>query len=221
MGYLRIHIANPDARMKKVADGFLWFSAAHSGSRPMDDLSLERAWSPAVNDLDDGTLIGVMMDGGRPSEVRAFRAAASNHDLFFVRTDGGGIFLTDQFVCALAVVPAGRREVSRESLADHLLFRTVPGARTYVTAVARVGHGEELVWRPGPREVFRRVRRKLGGGDPLPVEQSLEALDSVLADVIRPLVSLDGIENMLSGGVDSTLVHTYLPGPRTRAGADP
>jgi Asparagine synthase len=210
MGYLRIDIANPDARVRKTMDGFLCFCTSDPEGRPVDDLPLERAWSLAVNELDDGALIGVTLDDGKPTEVRAFRAPASSYELYFVRTDSGVLFLTDQFACALAVVPPGHREVSPESLADHLLFRTVPGAQTYIRAVERVGHGEEIVWRHRPLEVFQRVRCPLDAGDALRVEEFPEVLDSVLGEIISPLASLDGIENMLSGGVDSTLVHTYL-----------
>lgn len=210
MGSLRIEIANPDARFEKTADGVLWFCATAGGRRPVDDMSVERAWTQAVDDLDDGVVIGVAMNDGTVTDVRGFRAPASSYDLFFVLTDGGGLFLTDQFAHALAVVPPERRHVSPESLADHLLFRTVPGAQTYVRPVQRLAHGEELVWRPGASRVSRRVRRKLTGGHALTGHDALEAVDATLHEAIRPLASLDGIENMLSGGVDSTLVHTYL-----------
>lgn len=213
MACLTIAVTNPDARLDHAIDGFMWISASHVAGRPADDLSqglsLEQAWSLAVDDLDDGILIGVWKQAGKPVEVRAFRAATSGYDLFFVRTNDG-LLLTDQFASALATVPPGRRQVSLESLADHLLFRTVPGARTYVRSVERLGHGEEIVWRPGSREVFRRIRRKLAGDDSLRVGEALEVLDSVLGAVITPLARLRDIENMLSGGIDSTLVHTYL-----------
>jgi asparagine synthase (glutamine-hydrolysing) len=209
MGSLRVEIANPDARLEKAADGVLWFCASDP-RRPVDDSSVERAWTKAADELDDGLLIAVTLEDGTPREVRAFRSPASSYDIFFVLTDGGGLLLTDQFTHALAVVPPERRSVSRESLADHLLFRTVPGAHTYVHPVQRLGHGEEMVWHPGDSRVSRRVRRKLSGGDALSPRDALEAVDCMLHEVIRPLASLDAVENMLSGGVDSTLVHTYL-----------
>jgi hypothetical protein len=209
MSSLRIEIGNPDARRVKTADGLVWVCASDSGCRTVDHLPLERAWPQLVDDLDDGVLIGVTLHDGTPTVVRAFRAAASSYDLFFAETDRGALLLTDQFARALAVIPRDERRVSRAIVADHLLFRAVPGAQTYVEAVGRLGHGEEIVWRPGEAQPSRRLRQTLGSRDSL-VPGARDVVDQILEEVIRPLASLDGVENMLSGGVDSTLVHTYL-----------
>jgi asparagine synthetase B (glutamine-hydrolysing) len=95
-----------------------------------------------------------------------------------------------------------------DAIADHLLFGTVPGTRTYVSAIQRVGHGECVRWSGGLTE-----RRHF---DPLtarPIEgrPSLDALDAALAHAICRLPVVKNCVNQLSGGIDSSLLHTYLP----------
>src|SRR5262245_53875559 len=124
MRSLRVEIANPDVRIEKAANGLLVSCSSRVRPAAITDLSVATAWQRAVDDLDDGALIGVTMEGEALVEVRAFRAPASSYDVFFVWTESGALLLTDQFGCALAAIPRGRRELPPDSLADHLLFRT-------------------------------------------------------------------------------------------------
>jgi asparagine synthetase B (glutamine-hydrolysing) len=95
-----------------------------------------------------------------------------------------------------------------DAVADHLLFGTVPGTRTYVPAVGRVGHGECVQWMNGrtERRHFDPLVARPQKGRP-----SLDAINTALARAISRLPVTENCVNQLSGGIDSSLLHTYLP----------
>lgn len=148
--------------------------------------------------------------------VRAHRGVTSGYDVFFLRTPTGEVVVTDCFRDALAHLPAAERTVTRGIVADHLLYRTTPEG-TYVAEVDRLGHGETLRWDP-PAAPEREVTESLSAPRRLDAEGGVRALDAAL-DRVTSYASTEGLVTMLSGGVDSTLLHTYLPGGTPSASA--
>jgi asparagine synthetase B (glutamine-hydrolysing) len=93
----------------------------------------------------------------------------------------------------------------------------VPGTHTYATAIRRLGHGEHLRWQGGQSE--RRLFDTLVAR-PRSDPPSLDDIDDGLRRALRRLSATEGCANQLSGGVDSSLLQTYLPtGTPTVSGA--
>lgn len=165
----------------------------------------------------DGVHIAVTTGDDGALMFRAARGVTTSTELYWVRSGDHGIVLTDNFRRALALVPAGERRMTGDHLASHLLFRTVPGDRTYLDSVHRLGHGEQIEWTRDSGTITRRITEKLDCAAPRIDTSSTEWLDHVstaLGDALASLNGLPGnsVANLLSGGVDSTLLHTYLPG---------
>ena len=143
----------------------------------------------------------------------AWRGATSNYEAYIASGEPGHPpAITDDFRDALALVPPARRVIAPHALADHLLFANVPGIRTYVAEIKRVGHGEHVQWKKGQTE------RHLF--DPLVARPRTDAAPSVGIDIAfkRTVAALrlpDNSVAQLSGGIDSSLMQTYLP-PLTR-----
>ncbi len=159
----------------------------------------------------DGVRIQVRTDDeGRAVHLAATRSVSTGDELFYLVRPDGDLVLTDHFRCALSRLPPEHRVVPEASVADHLLFRTTPGTNTYVRGIERLAHGERLEWTA--QEGFRTSRvdalrpRTLRERS----EEQLDAVEGALEDALRVPEPSGGLVNMLSGGIDSTLIHTFL-----------
>jgi hypothetical protein len=82
--------------------------------------------------------------------VEAWRGATSNFEAYIVENGPDRPpSVADHFRDAVALVSLARRTLDRTALADHLLFANVPCARTYLTKIGRLGHGERYKWQSG------------------------------------------------------------------------
>jgi asparagine synthase (glutamine-hydrolysing) len=142
--------------------------------------------------------------------IEAWRGATSNFEAYIAdngRPDQPPV-ISDQFRDALALVPMAKRMLDPKAIADHLLFAAVPGTHTYVTAIGRLGYGESYRWQNG------RAEHRLF--DPLVAQPQndqppLDAIDAALAQATERLATPEHCANQLSGGIDSSLLQTYLP----------
>ncbi len=148
-------------------------------------------------------------------EATAERGISSSSELYAVVRHGTTL-LTDSFSAACAALPPDSRALDPLAVASHMLFRTVPGDRTYLRTVRRLGHGQRWSLRSKdsePRIVQQATLDSRSSGHH---ECALAALDAVLGDSMQRVV--DNISrhgwrgaNLLSGGVDSTLLQSYAP----------
>jgi asparagine synthase (glutamine-hydrolysing) len=149
---------------------------------------------------------------GADESVQVWRGVTSNYDAYIVsRGPGVAPSVTDSFRNALALLPPMERGLDQDSIADHLLFTTVAGTNTLVKAIGRVGFGNHFHWKGGSggQRVFDRlVPRSNDGGNPV------DHVDAALRRVMENQCAGRSCANQLSGGIDSTLVQTYLP-PQT------
>ncbi len=211
---VRLLASNPAATV--VPDGTR-LAVGHGLDREGERLLREAMHRPdptgAMDDLvtgqEEATIVfaDCMASGG--PVLAAWRGATSNFDVYIVDNGPGQPpTVTDHLRDALALLPSERRLLDPQAVADHLLFGTVPGTRTYVQTIGRLGHGEHLRWQSG------RVERR--HFDPLIARPrkdrlSLDDIDAALARAIGRLPVADDCVNQLSGGIDSSLLHTYLP----------
>ncbi|MFB6130009.1 MAG: asparagine synthase-related protein [Salinigranum sp.] len=157
---------------------------------------------------EDAALVHVDVGPGGVRSVDAYRSVVSNCELYYGRTDDGTLFLTDQYRNAVAQVPASERTLADTAATDHLLFRAPIEPTTYLEEIRAVEHGVWVRWESETaRPSTTRVDRLTGDVD---VEDPVSTLEDVLGDVVRRGTRDREVTTMLSGGVDSTLLHTYV-----------
>jgi len=196
-------VAAPDARrvVSPRASWLLWGRPATGLERAVSDAgSVEDAIAGLASVAQDATAVRLGHDG----TVDALRSVTATRDLYTLET-ADRFVVADSFRNALAELPVGDRRPAHNAVVDHLLFRHPPEPETYVAGIRALEHGTHLHRDPDGTQtvevVDRLDARGARGGPPV------DALDAALAE------GLDGLADattMLSGGVDSTLVHTYL-----------
>lgn len=149
-------------------------------------------------------------------ELYAYRGLTTGFELFFAPVPGRGWILSDSFRQVLQGLPPSSRILSRTGFVDFLLFQHSPLPETPIEGIRRIGHGNLFKATAGGSVSERQVRR-LGFPEKLlsfqeGAEQTEEILGKILESVPGDCV------NLLSGGVDSTLVQVLL-GPGHRAAA--
>jgi hypothetical protein len=211
---LRIYVSNPAATVVthggRVAighgldqDGETQLRAALTRPEPaasLDDI---------VAGQEEATV--VLADAAAPGgpALDAWRSATSYFEAYVVDvTPTRPPAIADHYCDALALIPAAQRQIDPHAVGDHLLFRAVSGTHTYVTAIGRLGHGEHLRWQNG--RTARRIFDPLVAR-PQADREPIDLVDAGLSKAIGRLPVTQGCVNQLSGGIDSSLLQTYLP----------
>jgi asparagine synthetase B (glutamine-hydrolysing) len=200
-------LANPGASVQRTP----WGVEVVTGSGGHAAAEAGRGRSPGEFPSDCVT-IRVFIEDGVPVRVEAARDVTTFDELYFRTLPGGGLVLGDHFAAVLATVPVAERSVPARAIADHLLFRTTPGTGTYVAGIERLGHGDRLDWRPGGGGPLVRRDRTLSRSRGIDGQGArIDAVDEALGSAMGAVGRDDRHHvNMLSGGVDSTLLHSYL-----------
>jgi asparagine synthetase B (glutamine-hydrolysing) len=143
-------------------------------------------------------------------KVFLWRSLTSSFDVFYF-LDESALYLSDSFAGCAAHVPKQVRYPSDDAIVDHFLFRTPIGELTYFENVHRVGHGMrvtvDLCSRTTSKKQFTTYFPRSQSQS---IEQCLEVLDAALQATLSEYQSDDDAV-MFSGGVDSTLLSSYLP----------
>lgn len=159
----------------------------------------------------------VFVDTSATTPVRAFRSITSAFDVFYCeRPTDGTMVVGDHFRDVLAELTVANRTVASSVPVEQLLFGTVPNG-SYVEEIGRLGHGERLEWtvRSPPETTLV---------DTLSVDERIDAttakrrVDRQLRRALSAERFDEPVATMLSGGVDSTLLHTYLDTDATVSG---
>lgn len=147
-----------------------------------------------------------------PNKVRftAARGLTSSDEIYYFHRADGSLLVSDSFRALVSCIPVADRRVADAAVADHLLFRTTPGTQTYLDGVFRLGHGNQLEWDNGSL----KVHVKRGGSVPICAPEydahAMRRLDEALKASVQDATGGEDWCNLLSGGIDSTLLHTYL-----------
>jgi asparagine synthetase B (glutamine-hydrolysing) len=159
----------------------------------------------------DATIIKVVHSKGQAHRVSAWRGPTSVHEVFRLERRNGDLIIADHFLNLLARLPMGERTPSDDAIIDHFIFRATPGHNTYCQRVARLGHGErisiELNSGQSNRTLFHRFNET---SNPRKVSEYLDHVDHAFEKVLTPFKDRDDVATLFSGGIDSTLLHTYL-----------
>ena len=121
-----------------------------------------------------------------------------------------------------------RVEIDPRAVCSHLLFRSVPGETTYLDGVHRLYPGRLLRWHDGEVDVRTACRlRRLAEDEPRFEridDDSLDWLDEAMSSSTAAWIDeawRRGMEvgNLLSGGLDSSLVQAWMVEQRGRRAA--
>lgn len=201
--HVRIALFNPSVRYR--------FDGAVLHARTMHPHGFPA--SPSVPE--EGIAVEVRLNEGRVSSLRLQRSITSSDELYYARSADGGFTVTDQFREALAGIPLQHRDTGEAALCNHFLFRTVPGAGTYCRQVHRVAHGEVIEWQFPDGRIRRSAVTVQVRDDHAGIAEGAARVDEALGEAVRA-TGADRMVNLLSGGIDSTLVQSYLaPGRPT------
>jgi hypothetical protein len=149
-------------------------------------------------------------------ELFAYRGPSTGCELFFASTPDGRFVLSDSFRKTAESLPPESRVPSREGFLDFLLFQNSPLPETPIASIRRLGHGDLLrVDRDGAvdERPFERLSFRGRAGS---FREGVERIEEALSGALGRLPN-EGT-NLLSGGVDSTLVQVLL-GPGYQAAA--
>jgi asparagine synthetase B (glutamine-hydrolysing) len=101
--------------------------------------------------------------------------------------------------------------VSDESKVDHLILWTVPGTGTYCKNISRLGCGQRLRIAEADDQAYTsRFDRIEDEMQERAISDHVHNVDTAMEAVLAPLRSTPNVVNLFSGGVDSTLIQTYL-----------
>ena len=144
----------------------------------------------------------------------AFKTLMAVPQLYYAVSDDG-ILCSDVLRCIVRSMP--HCELDEAILPLHFLFRTTLGSFTYYRGVQRLLPGNYLKWADGNLDT--RLRRSLDAvtdeaqyirDDARALKLLYESLQDVVGDYITQIEGgSQGLANLLSGGVDSTLIQ-YL-----------
>ena len=213
---VRVLIVNPDAEIINTPDGVWIISALNveEMKRHIEEnifQETEKLLQQLIKIAEETIIIKVNVEEGAAKSIFTYKSVISKYDIFYLDTTKGEFIITDHFKNALSSLDMEDRKVTPINIADHLLFPTMPSESTHVSNIYRLGSGEIAVFDFRSGKHTRKVIEKIAGyGQQLTVEQAINKVDETLRRIIGNLKNKKGLVNLLSGGIDSTLVHTYL-----------
>jgi asparagine synthase (glutamine-hydrolysing) len=211
---LELWITDPEAAVLE-RPGVVW-SVSGLGASDRDEL-LRRGdhgdglETEIARGARDASILKVCLVEGRPVSLRAWRGLMSDHQVFWAKRPDGELLVADHFRNIVSRLPTAEREPGEEAVVEHFLYRQVLGRLTYCRNVQRLGHGEQLRIDVGSGAVEAKVFDRIEDtSEARPLRAYVDRIDRALASVLEPLRGEEGVANQFSGGVDSTLIQTYL-----------
>jgi asparagine synthetase B (glutamine-hydrolysing) len=144
-----------------------------------------------------------------------WRGILSIHDWFFAGRGDGRTIVSDDFRSALAGLPVSERHPGENAVVQHYLYRTVYGTDTYVERIHRVGAGDQVtidIANGASSTVI--IDRIASESDLVEPERYVSAIEDALEAEMADLRSIPDLRLAFSGGVDSTLLATFMDSDR-------
>jgi asparagine synthetase B (glutamine-hydrolysing) len=195
----------------------LGFLRAPTGS-PLSAQQLLQQHSVTPADVSPSTFRGnalVACLSKQSPTFMAFKTLLAVPQLYYAAWDGG-LLCSERLRCVVDLLD--EVAVNEAALPMHFLFRSVPGALTYIRGVERLLPGHLLRWHEGASSVrqlqdlrFADSDLAFTRGDAAERERLYETLDLVLGDYMAQ-IEAGGQQSvtLLSGGVDSSLMQTVI-----------
>jgi len=211
---LELLITDPEAALLE-RPGVAW-SVSGLGASDRDRLLRrgdhgDRLETEIVRGARNASILKVCLVGERPVSLRAWRGLMSDHQVFWAKRADDQLLVADHFRNIVSRLPTTEREPGEAAVVEHFLYRQVLGRLTYCRNVHRIGHGEQLRIDVGSGAVEAKVFDRIEDpSEPRPLRAYVDQIDRALASALEPLRREEKIANQFSGGVDSTLIQTYL-----------
>lgn len=209
---LVVSFTDLDAKRLDVAGG-TWFTFGLDASQLSD---LARGADPAVADRmvraqRDAMVMLISIESERPVSVTAWKGLLSARETFFTVLANGSVVMSDHFRNVISFVPIENRAPSDAGLLEHYLCGWIYDRGSYSAGIDRLASGDRLHidLRTGDRTV-ELIDRILASSDPDALPGAIEQVEAALDEVMAPLRDDPGVSMSFSGGVDSTLLATFL-----------
>lgn len=212
-GKLEILVANPQKTVFETSNRQVtllgaWEKGLPDTGRFMGLPAMQAIRLLAGYEIDGSCLLAEKDTDGNLSELFAFRGPSSGCEIYSSDGGEGPFFVSDSFREVLDSLPPSRRELSADGFLDFLLFQYSALSETPIASIRRLGHGEMLrAGRDG--SVSLRLLKRLEA--PVKVKDFDEGVCKIEEALCGSVGNLpEKTVNLLSGGVDSTLVQVLL-----------
>ncbi|MEA2002270.1 MAG: asparagine synthase-related protein [Actinomycetota bacterium] len=202
-----------DTRRVDVAGG-TWFTVGLD-SNQLDQLARGGS-DPAIADRlvraqRDAMIVLVAVESEGPVSVGAWKGLLAGRDIFFAVLDSGSVIVSDHFRNVISFVPPGKRAPGDDALLEHYLCGWVYDRGTYSDAVDRIAAGDRLHidLRSGDVSI-ELIDRMMTSSDAGALPGAIEGVEAALEEIMAPLRDDPDVSMTFSGGVDSTLLATFL-----------
>ena len=212
-GYLNLEISDPGKRVfetpaRKVTLVGLWEKKLPDPGRFLGLPARQAIRLLAGYEIDGCCFVAEKDTEGTVAEIFAYRGPATAHEVYFAAGQNGNWILSNMFRSVLGSLPLNRRDVSPEGFLDFLLFQHSPLPESPIGAIRRLGQGDLLcVDRRGAPRISTLSRLEIPG-PPSDFRDGADMIEKTLSLAVESLPK--GVLNLLSGGIDSTLVQVFL-----------
>jgi asparagine synthetase B (glutamine-hydrolysing) len=164
-------------------------------------------------DAFSGNALAIGLSRTEPA-FSAFQTLMAVPQLYYSQMEDG-IICSDVLRCIINLIPC--RELNEAILPQHFLFRSVYGSSTYFRGVKRLIPGYQLKWDDGKIETKRMRSLDAVSDETQYIRKDVRALNLLsesLEDVVGDYTAqIEGsgqsLANLLSGGVDSSLIQYF------------
>ncbi|WP_101295292.1 asparagine synthase-related protein [Halegenticoccus soli] len=210
---LLVSLSDPRARVVDTDDGRWFVSAFDPGAleRLVRDAESVAEVQGRVGDVaENAVLVHVSTDGDHAERAYGYRSPTATRELYYLEDSEGTAVLADHFRTALSRLSVEDRIVSPRAAADHLLFRAPIAPGSFVSGIRLLGQGEWLRWDGETDERETALSDRIRAAESIRPSRAVDAIDGALAGLLSSPGDDERLVNLFSGGVDSTLTHTYL-----------
>jgi len=190
-----------------------WFA---SGMTHASLLAADQAPDPAAAIADlcrehrSGSVTFVGSENGSANIVISAKGVIGSHERFHTPTDTGW-YVSDHFRNAISQVAVTDRHPSPLALAEHYLFNTTHGDRSYSPKIGRVAHGQMVTIDSTTGQLSNAlVDRLTPPAEHVEIEEAIDHLGRAMEIGADAGVAAGRKALLFSGGVDSALLQTYM-----------
>ena len=214
MSQVKFFIADPEVKVVNTARQVVFVHGGQSADLAHlydESISDPKALARLCQQGSETSVLQLILDNGRPLTLRAWRPIHSKFEIFFSHRPDGDVWVSDTVRNMIACTPPLERIVPEENKLDHLIFRRAPMNECFLKGWQRLGPGEWCEINLARQDVtVSRFDRLTSQIISIPEKERLDALDALFSEIMRPYDGQPGMASLFSGGVDSTLLYTYL-----------
>jgi len=173
------------------------------------NLSEDWLYTKLTEELGEFSLVSYSENDGSVEKINLYRSITSFFELFyFIKNDV--LFVSNSFKNLVACLDVKDKEHSLEAIVDLFLFQRNFGEQTYVKPIKRIRPGSELSYNALNKTLRIEQLHKLS----LPTlfseaSESLIGIEKAIEEHFNKTKATDKI-NTLSGGIDSSLVQSFI-----------